>query len=421
MRYILLLIITVVLVQPLAAMEKSFGKPEMKLVNTSEQKERTILRYEHESVPEWDYEKTQSGYFLVLPPKGAPKDTPLQVVLHSAGHSGDAVLKQSFQKPDWFHNVGLKEHYVLYLDCRKNGNDWWWGAKYPLKPGMKYDDMYTPTEKRILTTIEWVIEKYQIDRNRVYLSGVSMGGSGSLGIGMCRGDIFAAVNVTVPAGVDHVKARLFGRTVPEPPVLINFTSLGDNWSKGQEELLAECEKKRYHLVFACGPNGHHGSVDKYHPAAKAFPWRSIRKDEAYAVFTNASTDDEYPGFLVPKEGEPGGWKFGNSLKGKFGQGQIGALFRWKNLIDTAQAFEMELKMVTKEEVKGKEALPASATAEVSLRRLQSFKLGSKKGAWTLKQGGKTLASGTVGLDADGLLTIGKIPLSTEPAVLSISK
>ncbi|MFT5905280.1 MAG: poly(3-hydroxybutyrate) depolymerase [Cryomorphaceae bacterium] len=424
MKYIYPLIIALGLASSLAAQEKSFGKPEMKLTETTEQKGKTILRYEHESVPEWGYEKPQSDYFFVLPPKGELKGRPLQVVLHSAGHSGEAVLKQSFQKPGWFHNVGLEDQYVLYLDCRKNKSDWWWGAKNDLKD--TYKDIYTPAEKRILTTIEWVIEKYQIDRNRIYLSGVSMGGSGSLGIGLCRGDIFAAVNVTVPAGVDHVRTRFFGRTVPEPPVLINFTSIGDPWSKGQEELLTECEKKRYHLVFAHGTNGHSGEAGGYHPAATAFPWRSIRKDEAYAVFTNASTDDKYPGFIFPKEGEPGGWQFGNSLRGKYIQGQIGALFRWKNLKDTAQEFQMELRMVTKEEVLGKNKkrkleVPADATAEVSLRRLQNFKLGSKKGTWTLKAGGKTLKSGKVSLDANGLLTIGKLPLSNEPAVLTISQ
>ena len=417
----ILLIITTALAYPLAAQEnteKSFGKPEMKLTNTSEQEGKTILRYEHESVPEWGYEKPQSDYFFVLPPEGQPKDTPLQVVLHSAGHSGEAVLEQSFQKSDWFHNVGLKDQYVLYLDCAKNRNDWWWGAEYDLKG--KYQDTYTPAEKRMLTTIEWVIEKYQIDRNRVYLSGVSMGGSGSLGLGMHRGDIFAAVNVTVAAGTDHFNARS-AHIVADPPVLIDFVSIGDKHSKGQEGLLAEFQKKRYHMIFAFGTNGHQGSVAKYRPEARTFPWRSIRKDEAYAVFTNASTDDKYPGFIFPKEGEPKGWKFGNSLRGKYDQGQVGALFRWKNLKDTAQEFQMELRMVTKEEIGAKEEMPTTATAEVSLRRLQNFKLGSNEGTWTLKAGGKTLKSGKVGLDANGLLTIGELPLSTEPAVLTIFK
>ena len=78
-------------------------------------------------------------------------------------------------------------------------------------------------------------------------------------------------------------------------------------------------------------------------------------------------------------------------------------------------------MVTKEEVNGKEDLPGSASAEVSLRRLQNFKLGSRLETWTLKRGGATMQSGKVSLDANGLLTIGKLPLSNEPAVLTISQ
>lgn len=406
MKALLALSIAIGLAPIFAAQEKSFGKPEMKLVETTEQTGKTILRYEHDSVPEWGYEKPQSDYFFVLPPAGEPKGQPLQVVLHSAGHSGEAVLKQSFEKPDWFHNVGLPDQYVLYLDCRKNKGDWWWGAENDIRG--TYKDSYSPTEKRILTTIEWVIDKYQIDRNRVYLSGVSMGGSGSLGIGLCRGDIFAAVNVTVPAGVNHVKARLFDKKVADPPVLVNFSCFTDHWAKGQEELLAECRSKRYHLVFAFGPHGHHGSVANYHPAAKAFPWRDIRRNEAYAVFGNTSTDEPWPGF-------------DQSLKGKMGNGQIGALYRWKNLKDTPELFQMELRMVTKEEVGAKEDLPTNGTAEISIRRLQNFKLGSKEGRWVLKQGSSTLASGKVSPDTDGLLTVGKLPLSTEPAILSIGQ
>ena len=405
MKTLLPIIIAVSLAPILTAQEKSFGKPEMKLVSTSEQQGKTILRYEHESVPEWGYANPQSDYFFVLPPEGQPKGSPLQVVLHSAGHSGEAVLKQSFQKPDWFHNVGLPDQYVLYLDCRKNqGQDWWWGVgKNNVKSG-KYKDEYTPAEKRFLTTIEWVIEKYQIDRNRVYLGGVSMGGSGSLGIGMSRGDIFAAVNVKVPAGTDHFTARIVDKNVPDPPVMINFSSFKDGWSKDQHVLVEECAKKRYHMIFAFGPHGHNGATAGYPMAARAFPWREIRKDEAYAVFTNASTDNEWPGF---NKGHSGG------------NGQIGALYRWKNIKDTPKLFQMELRMVTKEEVKAAVDLPTNATAEVSLRRLQNFKLGTKEGRWILKQGDKTLGSGKVSLDANGLLTIGKLPISTEPAVLSV--
>ena len=56
----------------------------------------------------------------------------------------------------------------------------------------------------------------RINENRVYLCGISMGGSGTLGIGMRHGDTFAAVKANVPAGIEHVSDRMYfpPRTVP---------------------------------------------------------------------------------------------------------------------------------------------------------------------------------------------------------------
>ena len=52
---------------------------------------------------------------------------------------------------------------------------------------MGFRQQLCSVEKRVLSTVEWVVAKFGIDRNRVYLNGISMGGSGSLGIGMIRG------------------------------------------------------------------------------------------------------------------------------------------------------------------------------------------------------------------------------------------
>jgi hypothetical protein len=391
----------------LQASERSFGSPEMKLIKETEINGRKVLRYEHNSVPEWGYAKPQSDYFYVLPLKGNPEGRPLHVVLHSAGHSGDLVLAEASKHPDWFHYSGLDDQIVIYLDCRANQGDWWWGA-HAIKGGKgKYKETYTPAERRVLTTIEWVIKTYKVDRNRVYLSGISMGGSGSLGIGMCRGDIFAAINVIVPAGVDHVRARTFGRQIPDPPVLINFSSTNDKWSKGQENLIAECQKKRYALIFSWGPNGHISSVASFHPAAVAFPWRAIRKDEAYPVFSNASTDNKYPGF----EKKPGGDD----------AGQIGALFRWNVKTDEPSRFQIELRMVTQTELKTEIKLPTTAIADVTLRRLQQFKPESAECSWQLKRGEIILKSGNVTPDANGLLSLEKLEIATEPAILTLTR
>jgi len=390
-----------------SAAELSFGDPEMKLVSEKEMNGRRVLRYEHDSVPEWGYARPQKDYFHILPLKGNPENRPLHVVLHSAGHSGDTALADAMKHPTWFHYVGLADQVVLYLDCRKNRNDWWWGA-HSIKgaPG-KYADKYSPTEKRVLTSIEWAIRKYGIDRNRVYLSGISMGGSGSLGIGLCRGDIFAAVNVAVPAGAEHLEARVFNKKVPDPPILVNFSAQNDGWCRGQERLVAYFKRNRFPLIFCWGPHGHRAEVDAYHSAAVEFPWRSIRRDRAYPVFANASTDQKFPGF-----------------RGTAGDrnGQIGAFFRWRNIKDTPDEFVIELRLIKGSELKKQAEVPNRSTADVSFRRLQQFETEAKKPVrWRLVRAGKTVRSGKVEADETGLAIIEKLEITNVPANLVLER
>jgi predicted esterase len=406
-------VLSILLLSPasLSAIEAvSFGTPEVKLVKDFEKGGRKVLRYEHDSIPEWGYAKPQQDYFYLLPLADNPGKKPLHVVLHSAGCSGDVALDRAFKHPDWFHYMGLEDQVILYLDCRKNRNDWWWGAHSIRKEKEKYADAYSPAEKRVLTTIEWVIQTYKIDRNRVYLSGISMGGSGSLGIGMRRGDVFAAVNVAVPAGIEHIEHRMFEKDVPDPPILVNFSAPNDNWSKDQEKLIAYFKDKKFPLIFAWGPHGHQSSVAGYHPAAQLFPWRSIRKNEAYPVFSNASTDNNYPGFKNATGGDE--------------SGQIGALFRWKTIVDTPENFQIDLRLVNKADLKpavsGDIDLPNTAHTAVSFRRLQNFKTeAGQTYQWSLSREGKILQSGAAKADEGGLLTIEKLHLSDQSARLEV--
>ena len=104
------------------------------------------------------------------------------------------------------------DHYALYVDCRKNKGDWWGGGIHLKDAGLTAknsggDPM--PVEKRVMDTVRWTITKYGIDPNRVYLCGNSMGGSGTLGIGLRNGDVFAAIKANVPAGIEHAEERGF--------------------------------------------------------------------------------------------------------------------------------------------------------------------------------------------------------------------
>jgi poly(3-hydroxybutyrate) depolymerase len=368
---------------------------------------RRVIRYEHKSNKQWGYNKTQKDYFYVVPAKSKIKNAPLRVVLHSAGHSGDKVLADAFKHHDWFHYYGSEDYHILYLDCRKNKiTDWWWGYHEIRRHPDLYKNKLSPTEARVLSTVEWVIQKYHADRNRVYLSGISMGGSGSLGIGLCRGDIFAAISVAVPAGVEHMEFRMANGKHQDPPPLFNISSHTDKWARGQERLLAYCEKNKYPIVFAWGQFGHRSDVSVANSAVHKFPWLSIRKNEAYPVFTGSSTDDRYPGFLNKEAPDQ--------------KGQINGYFRWKNIEDTKNMFVMELRLIKSEELGNAIKPPRRATTDVTMRRLQQFRVtpGAKL-EWNMVRAGKVLQSGKVLADANGIVTVPDVTVTDSPSQLKI--
>jgi len=393
---------------PLLAAERSFGMPKVELANEKIVSGRKVTRYEHQSLSDWGYLKPQRDYFNVLPPAKRLKNVPLRVILHGAGKSGDkAMISALKNKEKEMQLYGDDRFCVLYLDCRQNKiTDWWWGYHLAKRSGDTYEERLTPTEKRLLSTIEWVVKEYDIDRNRIYLSGVSMGGSGSLGLGMCRGDIFAAINVAVPAGVQHMLLRMKNGTYPDPPPVVNYSCHIDGWSKDQGEFLNYATKHKLLFMYKWGLFGHTAMVRKTDSVVNEFPWLEIVKNAAYPVFVGATTDQVYPGFKNKDAPDQ--------------KGQINGYFRWNNLEDSSNSFKMELRLVTGKELKKPLATPAVSRADVTLRRLQHFIVNQALTyKWSMMRDKDILQTGEVRPDQQGLITIKALKIEAIPAVLVI--
>ena len=381
---------------------------------------RTLDYYHHGSDPAWGAKNpAQEDAFAVLYPKdGARENAPLYVVLHSAGHSLQTCLDCLPKRHNHDIYTPPDDFYALYVDCRANSKtDWWWGQS-----GKGLEE--TPVEKRILATVKWTVGKYGIDPNRVYLVGNSMGGSGTLGIGLRHGDVFAALKANVPAGVIHVSNRLgfvgaptneveraaFDKaiaSIPDPPVLVDYSAPNDQWSKGHETFYADMAKRRYAILGFWGNFGHENvdvAIARRNDIIHAFAWTNLVRNAAYPVFTGASCDS-----VIDFKFGPGGTKE---------PGQVNGFFRWRNVSDTPDAVALELRLVTAEELKSKFFTPpATATADVAIRRLQHFTVRpGDKVKWTF---GNQNGEATVG--ADGLLAVGKLTISAEPAVLTVTK
>jgi predicted esterase len=369
--------------------------------------ERKLEVFKHGTKPEWGYAAPQQDTFLVLHPKVERPNAPLYVVLHSAGHDVNSCLACTTQvgNHDIYH--APPDFYALYLDCRANKGDWWWGAE-------KYKGSeVSPTEKRVIDTVKWVIKQYGIDENRVYLSGNSMGGSGTLGIGMRHGDVFAAIKANVPAKVEHVSSRMYFAPLtvpadvklPDPPIVVDYSAPNDSWSKGHETFAKAMNDRKYPLYLYWGPFGHannHEQILKVNDLINSFDWLNVKKNEAYAVFTNASTNDKSP------------WP---DQLGDKKSGQINAFFRWKNLFDTPNAAEISLFLTKASELKTTFTIPTEATADVTLRRLQMLKVAPGETVrWKFGA-----AEGEAKADAEGCVTIPQLKITAEPVTLRIGK
>lgn len=228
---------------------------------------RTIQRFIHGERPEWGYQnypdlkslkflskvapaakelgqpnQTSAAFFLVAP-KAPPTEekAPLLVILHGAGGTGYKYMANHFidkevvnrkvspsGKPRLRVYRPPADFYGLYLNC--GIGEWWGWARYSGKnPRKGHRD--NPTTKRVLDTVKWVSENHPIDTNRIYLTGSSMGGCGTLGVGMPHGDVFAAVCAFVPAGTEYF-VRAMG--MPDAPVPAEPTK-----QKSKQEALAD--------------------------------------------------------------------------------------------------------------------------------------------------------------------------------------
>ena len=307
---------------------------------------RTLEYYHHGSDPAWGAKNpNQEDAFAVLFPKdGARGNAPLYVVLHSAGHSLQTCLDCVPKRHNHDIYTPPDDFYALFVDCRANSKtDWWWGQS-----GVGLAE--TPVEKRIIATVKWTVEKYGIDPNRVYLVGNSMGGSGTLGIGLRHGDVFAALKANVPAGVIHVSNRLgfvgaptneveraaFDKAVasiPDPPVLVDYSAPNDQWSKGHEAFYADMAKRRYAILGFWGNFGHENvdvAIARRNDIIHAFAWTNLVRNAAYPVFTGASCDSAID------------FKFGAG--GTKEPGQVNGFFRWRNVSDAPDAVALELRL-----------------------------------------------------------------------------
>ncbi|GAB2775067.1 hypothetical protein GCM10027275_17650 [Rhabdobacter roseus] len=140
-----------------------------------------------------DVDDTEQPYGLYLPKNYNPKKKyPLVVMLHGAGSNHRLALKRVFGKTNLpgETDVETSRYFPAWRDV-----DYIVASAYA-RGTMGYQGI---AEKDVLDMVADVKRRFSVDEDRTYLTGLSMGGGGTMWIGLSYPDMWAAIAPVCPA------------------------------------------------------------------------------------------------------------------------------------------------------------------------------------------------------------------------------
>lgn len=146
------------------------------------------------------------GYVQYLPLDFDPKKTyPLVFFLHGAGERGTDL------------DVACRHGYLKYV--REEGKEYPFILIAPQCPGNQYWGCYTES---LLAFLDFLCETLPVDRDRIILTGLSMGGTGTWMLGMAAPDRFSCLIPICGTGICW-----YGERVAHIPIRIYHGDLDD--------------------------------------------------------------------------------------------------------------------------------------------------------------------------------------------------
>jgi predicted peptidase len=213
--------------------------------------------------------KVTMKYLLYLPADYDKKESwPLMLFLHGAGERGDNLDAVKIHGPPKLIAAGKQFPFIVVSpQCPK---DKWWDLK----------DL-----KALLDEIE---KKYKVDKNRIYLTGLSMGGFGTWAWAAEEPRRFAAI-VPICGGGDPEKAALYAHL----PIWVFHGGKDPVVKIEQSEKMVEALKKSgSNVKFTVYPDAGHDSWTEAYNDPKLYEWLLDQKLPEKAPNQNDSKADK---------------------------------------------------------------------------------------------------------------------------------
>lgn len=254
----------------------------------------------------------------------------------------------------------IPDDYTYGLPLPTDGNDWWFGYSNHIGGDLKNSTIQNYTEKRLLYELNWAMNNFDIDRDRVYLRGGSMGGTGAISMGFRYPELFAAIDSVVPridpaigirrSAFEQVWGKLewglktnegdniwdnrnlihLAKTLHKDlPFLKNLSGRTDqtiDWETVPPFYRA-LQQNRLGFI-GLWSNGGHGTARNGAPNEyKRFQISRFRRNESYPAISNLTANNN-PGNGDRKDGDL--------------IGMMNAGFDWEKIVDTPTRWEITL-------------------------------------------------------------------------------
>ena len=401
--------------------------------------ENNTYRYYYvkwECPPNWNTPSYAHNYMVGVPGV-AVNPRPVDVALHCWGGSvhGDY---------GWWYEAN---HGALLVATNEDPYDWWTAFhenRGTIRPWTNVEGnaggvCRNFSQKRIWSFVnDFVASHWTIDSNHILLTGVSMGGSGASMWGVRAGDKFAYVDswvgVHIPRGTPLFKDNfaiqygpdtwaclydntglnvwdywddnqwLRGHVAAETPFMACSNGKNDGaigWNQAWLFAKALQETRRPHL-FKWGQNGHGERAALPGTLSDRYIDIDIDLNKTLPAFTYCSLDNN-PGDGTDSNGDASGMLNGYML------------WQPQDSTDTAGKWEITSLLISA-------APAATCTVDITPRRCQAFRpTAGTICAWTNTDvtTGSTLASGTVTVDANSLVTVPQATVTKSKTRLTI--
>jgi predicted peptidase len=207
--------------------------------------------------------KVTMDYLLYLPKNYAEKESwPLLLFLHGAGERGENLDRVKVHGPPKLIAAGKDFPFIVVSPQRPNRSRGW-----------------QPHELSAL--LDEIGEKYKVDKERVYVTGLSMGGFGTWNLAFFAPDRFAAL-VPICGGGDPNTARRFSHVA-----VWVFHGAKDSTVplEGSEKMVEALKKAGSDVKFTVYPEAGHDSWTEAYNNPELYEWllqqkRTPRKPEA---------------------------------------------------------------------------------------------------------------------------------------------